>query len=163
MAEKICIHCGLATSLLKAKFLNEGPVHFDCLDAYGRIKEQEPEGILEKLIALRSDFIITTTDQIDGYRVSKSFGLVHGSTVRARHIGSDLGAGLKSIVGGELKGVTKLMEDARDEALLRMLEQAASLGANAVAGLKFSTAQVWEGAAEVLAYGTAELLEPLDD
>lgn len=111
----------------------------------------------------RIDLLMATVDHIDGHKASKDFGLVQGSSVRARNVGSDLGAGLKSIVGGELKGVTKLMEDAREDALQRMLYEAKSRGANAVVGLRFSTAQVWEGAAEVLAYGTAKLVEPIDE
>lgn len=106
------------------------------------------------------DLLLSTTDEIDGFETVTNLGVVRGSTVRSRHVGSDFAAGLKSIVGGELKGVTKLIADGREQAFARMCREAESLGANGVKGLRFSTSQVWEGAAEVMAYGTAVLVKP---
>lgn len=96
---------------------------------------------------------------IPGRRVTSHLGMVQGSTVRAKHAGRDLMAGLKNIVGGELKGYTELMQEARDEATQRMIEQARSIGANAVLNVRYATTSVTLGAAEILAYGTAVVLE----
>ena len=98
---------------------------------------------------------ISNVETIPGKEVVEFRGLVQGSTVRAKHIGRDIMAGLKNIVGGELKGYTELLNDARNQALQRMLEQAAQLGANAVINVRFSTSSISQGAAELLAYGTA--------
>ena len=117
--------------------------------------------ILAESKARVPDLLISTTDGIDGYNVKINLGIVRSSTVRSRHVGSEFAAGLKSVVGGELKGVTKLIADAREQAFARMLRDAESLGANAVIGLRFSTSQVWESASEVMAYGTAVLVEPI--
>lgn len=86
-------------------------------------------------------------------------GLVQGSTVRAKHAGRDFMAGLKNLVGGELKGYTELLNESRDEAIERMMEQARQMGANAVLNVRFSTSSVAAGAAEIFAYGTAVVLE----
>ncbi len=99
--------------------------------------------------------ILSTTEEIPGKRVAQFFGVVSGSTVRAKHIGRDFMAGLKNIVGGELKGYTELLHEAREEAMERMRQQAESLGANAVVNVRFSTSSVAQGAAEILCYGTA--------
>ncbi len=104
--------------------------------------------------------IITTTESIPGYRIVKVLGIVSGSTVRARHIGRDILAGLKNIVGGEISEYTELLADARDEAIRRMIEKARALGANAVVNVRLSSSQVAQGAAEILAYGTAVIVEP---
>lgn len=98
---------------------------------------------------------ISNTDEVPGRAVTQFFGVVSGSTVRTKHIGRDLMAGFKNIFGGELKGYTELLQDARDEALDRMRQQAESLGANAVVNVRFSTSSVAQGAAELFAYGTA--------
>ena len=103
--------------------------------------------------------ILTNTEEVPGKRITQFFGLVSGSTVRAKHIGRDLMAGLKNIVGGELKGYTELLHEAREEALERMQQQAESLGANAVVNVRFSTSSVAQGAAELFAYGTAVVVE----
>ncbi len=103
--------------------------------------------------------IITNIDSVPGKRIVEHFGIVQGSTVRARHIGADLAAGLKNIVGGELKGYTKLLEDARTESLGRLILQAKQLGANAVINIRFATAAISQGAAELMAYGTAVRVE----
>lgn len=103
--------------------------------------------------------IITTTDSIDGRTLVKVLGLVRGNTIRARHVGKDIMAGLKNLVGGEIYEYTKLMGESREQALDRMKEEAQRLGANAIVGLRFSTSMIMGGAAELLAYGTAVVLE----
>lgn len=103
--------------------------------------------------------ITTNIETVPGRTIVRHIGLVQGSTVRAKHVGRDIMAGLKNIVGGELKGYTELLNEARDEALRRMAEQAHRAGANAVVNVRFSTASVAAGAAEILAYGTAVVLE----
>jgi uncharacterized protein YbjQ (UPF0145 family) len=103
--------------------------------------------------------VVTNIELVPGKRVVKHLGLVQGSTVRAKHAGKDLLAGLKNIVGGELKGYTELLNEAREEALERMVQQAQSVGANAVLNVRFSTSSITQGAAELLAYGTAVVLE----
>ncbi len=102
--------------------------------------------------------ILTNTESVPGKEIVQFFGLVSGSTVRAKHIGRDLMAGLKNLVGGELKGYTELLHEAREDALERMTSQAESLGANAVVNVRFSTSSVAQGAAELFAYGTAVLV-----
>ena len=104
--------------------------------------------------------IITTAATIAGRRVARTIGLVRGTTVRSRHVGRDIMAGLKTIVGGEIASYTTMMEEARGEALQRLIADAEAHGANAVTDLRFSTAAIMSGAAEVLAYGTAVTVEP---
>jgi len=105
--------------------------------------------------------IVVNTETIPGCRITALKGLVQGNTVRAKHIGRDIMAGLKNIVGGELHGYTELLTDARSQALDRMISQAESLGANAVVNVRFSTSSVTQGAAELYCYGTAVTAEPL--
>ncbi|MNL29970.1 hypothetical protein D3C87_1516810 [compost metagenome] len=99
--------------------------------------------------------ILTTLDYIPGKEVVEHYGMVNGSTVRSKHFGKDLFAGLKNIVGGELKAYTELMEETRNEAIERLIAQARAKGANAVLSIRFGTSDVAPGAAEVFAYGTA--------
>ncbi len=99
--------------------------------------------------------IVVTTGQIEGKRIMETLGLVRGSTIRARHMGHDIMAGLRNVVGGEVKDYTVMLAQAREEALQRMVEQAEKMGANAVVGTRFATSMVMSGAAEMLAYGTA--------
>ncbi len=99
--------------------------------------------------------LITNTEEIPGKRITECHGIVSGSTVRAKHAGRDIMAGLKNIVGGELKGYTELLNEARDEAHQRMREQAKELGANAIVNVRFSTSSVAAGASEIYIYGTA--------
>jgi uncharacterized protein YbjQ (UPF0145 family) len=99
--------------------------------------------------------IVVTTDRIEGKQVVKTLGLVRGSTIRARHLGHDVMAGLRNIVGGEITDYTKMLAESREQALQRMVEQAESMGANAIIGTRFVTSMVMSGAAELLAYGTA--------
>ena len=103
--------------------------------------------------------ILTNLETVAGKTIREHLGLVQGSTIRAKHIGRDIMAGLKNIVGGEVKGYTELLTQARDEATQRMVAQAEQLGANAVVNIRFSTASVMQGAAEILAYGTAVVVE----
>jgi uncharacterized protein YbjQ (UPF0145 family) len=103
--------------------------------------------------------IVTTTGEICGARIVRSLGIVRGNTIRARHIGRDIMAGLRTIVGGEVSEYTKLLAEAREQALDRMVEEARALGANAVVEVRFSTSEVMAGAAELLAYGTAVVVE----
>jgi uncharacterized protein YbjQ (UPF0145 family) len=99
--------------------------------------------------------IVVTTEQIEGKRIIETLGLVKGSTIRARHVGRDIMAGLRNIVGGEVKDYTVMLAQAREEALQRMIEQAEKMGANAIIGTRFVTSMVMSGAAEMVAYGTA--------
>ena len=99
--------------------------------------------------------LIVNTDSIPGKEIYSVLGLVKGNTIRAKNLGRDIGAGLKSLVGGELKDYTKMIAEAREEALARMSEEAKKLGATAVVNVRFSTSHVMGSAAEILAYGTA--------
>ena len=99
--------------------------------------------------------ILSNTESVPGKTITEFFGVVTGSTVRAKHIGRDFMAGLKNLIGGELKGYTELLGDARRQALDRMVQEAQSVGANAVVNIRFSTSSVAQGAAELFAYGTA--------
>lgn len=103
--------------------------------------------------------IIVTTDQIEGRKVVRTLGLARGSTIRARHVGHDIMAGLRNIVGGEITDYTKMLAEAREQALQRMQEQAEGMGANAIVGTRFVTSMVMSGASELLAYGTAVEIE----
>jgi uncharacterized protein YbjQ (UPF0145 family) len=99
--------------------------------------------------------IVTTTEQIEGKKIKETLGLVRGSTIRARNVGHDIMAGLRNIVGGEVKDYTVMLAQAREEAIQRMIEQAEKMGANAIVGTRFVTSMVMSGAAEMVAYGTA--------
>lgn len=104
--------------------------------------------------------IVVNTETIPGHQITGVLGLVQGNTVRAKHIGRDIAAGLKNIVGGELKGYTELLIEARRESMERMLSQAKQLGANAVVNVRYSTSAVTSGAAELYVYGTAVVTQP---
>ena len=103
--------------------------------------------------------IITNIEEVPGKQIVEFFGVVSGSTVRAKHFGKDLLAGLKNIIGGELTSYTELLNEARQEAIQRMTAEAQSVGANAVVNIRFSTSSVAQGAAELFAYGTAVRVE----
>ncbi|MDG6226164.1 MAG: YbjQ family protein [Candidatus Thermoplasmatota archaeon] len=103
--------------------------------------------------------IFVSTEEVPGKKIVKVLGVAAGSTVRAKHIGKDILAGFKNIVGGEIKGYTEMMEEARDESTKRMLENAKKMGANAVVNVRMATASLMQGAAEVYVYGTAVVLE----
>ncbi len=103
--------------------------------------------------------IVSNMEIIPGKHVKEHLGLVQGSTVRTKHFGRDLMAGIKNIFGGELRGYTELLQEAREEAVARMTKQAEAVGANAVLNVRFSTSSVTQGAAELFAYGTAVIPE----
>ncbi len=105
------------------------------------------------------NMVITNIETVPGKDIVAHFGLVAGSTIRAKHVGRDIMASLKNIVGGELKGYTQLMQESRQQAVDRMVEQANQLGANAIINVRFSTSSVAQGAAELYAYGTAVKVE----
>ncbi len=102
---------------------------------------------------------VSNLETVPGSRIVKTLGLVMGNTIRAKHIGRDIMAGLKNIVGGEIASYTQLLTESRNQALQRMLEQAQARGANAVVNVRFSTSSVMQGAAELFAYGTAVIIE----
>jgi uncharacterized protein YbjQ (UPF0145 family) len=103
--------------------------------------------------------IVTNIETVPGQTIVKHLGLVSGNTVRSKHAGRDLMAGLKNIFGGELTGYTELLTESREEAVQRMIDQARSVGANAIVNVRFSTSSVAAGAAELYAYGTAVVVE----
>ncbi|MEH6627667.1 MAG: YbjQ family protein [Motiliproteus sp.] len=105
--------------------------------------------------------LISNIEVVPGKRVTQHLGLVQGSTVRAKHAGKDIMAGLKNIFGGELCAYTELLQESRTEAIERMTEQAQAIGANAVINVRFATSAIAAGASEILAYGTAVQLEDL--
>ena len=103
--------------------------------------------------------LLSTTETIHGKKIVKQLGLVRGNTIRARHIGRDIMAILRHIVGGEITDYTKMMAESREQAIDRMIEDAQNLGANAIVGMGFSTQMVMGGASEILAFGTAVVVE----
>ncbi len=103
--------------------------------------------------------LVTTTHTVAGRRIVRTIGLVKGNTIRARHLGHELLAGLKNMVGGEISDYTKMIAECREEALDRMMAEAVANGANAVVGVRFATSEMMEHAAELLAYGTAVFVE----
>jgi uncharacterized protein YbjQ (UPF0145 family) len=106
--------------------------------------------------------IIVNSDRLEGYRITEYLGLVRGSTIRAKHIGKDILAGLRLLIGGEIKEYTEMLVEARNESLKRMKAEAEQLGADAIINIRFVTASVMAGAAELLAYGTAVKIEKLE-
>lgn len=103
--------------------------------------------------------ILTNTETVPGHNIVEHLGLVQGSTIRAKHVGRDIMAGFRNLVGGEVKSYTELLTDARSEAVERMKKNAEELGANAVVNMRFATSSVMQGAAELFVYGTAVKLE----
>jgi len=103
--------------------------------------------------------IMATSDQIEGKRITQTYGLVRGSSIRAKHVGRDIVAALRNLVGGEIPEYTKLMGESREQAMQRMVQEAEGLGANAVVGLRIATSMIMSGAAEILVYGTAVKVE----
>ena len=103
--------------------------------------------------------ILSNLESIPGKTIVEHYGLVSGNTVRAKHIGRDIAASFKNLVGGELRGYSELLEDARKESVERMISQATALGANAIVNVRFSTSAITQGAAELYAYGTAVKVE----
>ena len=103
--------------------------------------------------------LLTSTFEISGKNIVKTLGLVKGNTIRARHVGRDIMAGLRGLVGGELHEYTKLLAESREQAIDRMIEDAESMGANAIVGVSFTTSVMAQGSAELMAYGTAVITE----
>ncbi len=103
----------------------------------------------------KTDLLICTTGHVPGREVVQTFGLVRGATVRAKHVGTDIVAGLRNLVGGEMKGYSSLLAGAREQALDRMQDEARAMGANAVIGFRMETSAIMNGASEIVAYGTA--------
>ena len=103
--------------------------------------------------------IMVTTDSVPGKTVKKTFGLVRGNTIRARHLGRDIVAFLRNVVGGEIKDYTKMMAESREQAIDRMIEEAEAKGANAIINVRFTTSMIMQSASEILAYGTAVFVE----
>jgi uncharacterized protein YbjQ (UPF0145 family) len=108
----------------------------------------------------KGGMMMSTTDEIAGHRTVKVLGLVRGNTVRVRHFGVDFLAGLRSLVGGEISDYTKMLAESREQSLDRMRAEALSRGANAIVAVRFTTSTVMQGAAEILVYGTAVVVEP---
>jgi uncharacterized protein YbjQ (UPF0145 family) len=104
--------------------------------------------------------IVVNTEYVPGYDVVELKGLVQGNTIRAKHLGRDIGASLKNLVGGELTGYTELLTESRRQAMERMMQQAQQLGANAIVNIRFTTSSVAAGAAELYSYGTAVVVAP---
>ncbi len=117
-------------------------------------------GALSALRPRSGEMVVVTTDEIPNYRIVQVLGLVRGNTVRARNVGRDFLAGLKSLVGGEVATYTAMLAQSREQALDRLRAEALSLGGNAVVGMRITTSTVMQGAAEILAYGTAVVVEP---
>jgi len=103
--------------------------------------------------------IIVTSEQVVGKKIVKTIGMVKGNTIRARHIGKDIMAGLRGVVGGEITEYTKMMAESREQAIERMIEDAKNQGANAIIGMRFTTSMVMQNASEILAFGTGVVLE----
>ncbi len=103
--------------------------------------------------------ILVNTDFVPGKTIIKTLGLCRGNTIRARHIGRDISATLKNIVGGEIRDYTKMMAESREQAIDRMIEEAEGMGANAVINVRFTTSMIMQSASEILAYGTAVVVE----
>lgn len=104
--------------------------------------------------------VITPASRVAGYRVAKTLGLVHGNTIRARHVGKDILAALKNLVGGEIEEYTKMMAESREQSVDRMVAEAQAIGANAILDVRFGTSYLMGSAAEILAWGNAVVLEP---
>lgn len=105
--------------------------------------------------------LLSTRDIIEGYEITETIGIVRGNTVRVRHLGNDIVASLKNLVGGEITEYTEMLVDAREQAIDRMVADAQDAGADAILGIRFTTAMVMRGASEILAYGTAVRLGPV--
>ena len=103
--------------------------------------------------------ILVTTETVPGKTIVKNLGLVRGNTIRARHVGRDMMAFFRNVVGGEIRDYTKMMAESREQSLDRMVEEAESLGANAIVSVRFTTSMIMQSASEILAYGTAVIIE----
>ena len=164
---------GFFASIYDEPSLNDSTVCWLCADKESRrlrrlaenpeLSEQERrlEDRRDNAVALAKNILISTTDQIYGREITENLGIARGGTVRAKNAISDIGAGIKNVVGGELKAYTQLMADAREQALQRMQIDAVMMEADAVVGVNFSTSMIDVGAAEISAFGTAVKLSEL--
>jgi uncharacterized protein YbjQ (UPF0145 family) len=132
-----------------------GKDRFDATSTAHQEQSVRPVSIRKFKASNGRKLIVTNIESVPGKTIAEHFGLVSGNTIRAKHIGRDIMAGLKNLVGGELKGYTQLLQESRQQALERMIEEADELGANAIINVRFSTSSVAQGAAELYAYGTA--------
>ncbi|ANQ54057.1 hypothetical protein BG95_06470 [Thermosipho sp. 1063] len=107
--------------------------------------------------------LISTTEKVPGYKITKILGVVMGNIVHSKHLGKDIAAAFKTLAGGEIKSYTEMMTEARNKAIERMIDEAEKLGADAIVSIRFSSAAVMSGAAEILAYGTAVKLSPTNN
>ncbi len=119
----------------------------------------QPMLSLGSVLSRSGGLLMVTTDDLPGYRIVQVIGLVRGNTVRTRNVGVDFLAGLRNLVGGEVEGYTKMLSQSREQALDRLRSECLARGGNAVVGLRMTTAAVMQGAAEILAYGTAVVVE----
>ena len=142
---KACAYCGLENPDEAAQCQECGTAEF----------KDQPSNLPPVLPSTSQGILLTNIDHLPGRKIVEHYGLVAGNTVRAKHVGRDIMASLKNIVGGELRGYTELLQDARAEATQRMVAQAADLGADAVINVRFCTSSVAQGASELYAYGTA--------
>jgi uncharacterized protein YbjQ (UPF0145 family) len=110
-----------------------------------------------------SKVVLSTTDMIHGKKITRHLGLVRGSSIRTRHLGHDILASLRGLVGGEIHEYTKLMAESREQVLDRLMDDARELGGNGIVGIRFSTSQIAAGAAELMVYGTAVFIEDADE
>lgn len=110
-----------------------------------------------------SKVVLSTTDMIHGKKVTRHLGLVRGSSIRTRHLGHDILASLRGLIGGEIHEYTKLMAESREQVLDRLMDDARELGGNGIVGIRFSTSQIASGAAELMVYGTAVFIEDADE
>lgn len=114
---------------------------------------------VDSFLFTQKNMLLSNLESVPGHRIYRQIDVVYGSTVRSKHVGRDLLAGLKNIVGGELTAYTELLEESRQEAMNRMIEKARGLGANAIVGIRFSTSNIAQGASELFVYGTAVVVE----
>jgi uncharacterized protein YbjQ (UPF0145 family) len=150
--KETCLTCG---KVVMASTIKEGNC-WSCTKSFSNSRGETNE---EKIKQDLPSIIVVTSDHIPTMKVVSILGLARGSTVRAKHMGRDIGASLKNIVGGEIVGYTAMMAEAREEALYRMKEDAVRLGANGVTAFRFASATIDVGSAEVTAYGTAVTVE----
>ena len=167
---RACINCGVKlggftgapASYRDAKLCmncDDLPEHERTIDHEAVAKLQRREELQANAEALAKNVLISTTDQIYGREITENLGIARGGTVRAKNAISDIGAGIKNVVGGELKAYTQMMADAREQAIQRMQIDAVMMEADAVVGVNFSTSMIDVGAAEISAFGTAVKLK----
>ncbi len=152
----LCPHCNYRQKT-SAKCIMCGKPITEIIEAAPQIQPVRTRPI--QRLPKAGEILLTNIESVPGREIVEHFGLVSGNTIRAKHVGKDIMAGLKNLIGGELKGYTQLLQESRAQAVDRMKEQARQLGANAVVNVRFSTSSVTQGAAELYAYGTAVRIE----